>query len=87
MDRGAMVCLKAFPDTSTEGKGACIEALPLAGRELCWSRPDQAGMLRVQVIKQILALRWPQNAGCFAMLGAQNACVGLLWSAAGSLAL
>ena len=34
MDRGAMVCLKAFPDTSTEGKSACIEALPHAGREL-----------------------------------------------------
>ena len=34
MDRGAIVCLKAFPDTNIEGKGACIEALPLAGREL-----------------------------------------------------
>jgi hypothetical protein len=34
MDRGATVCLQSFPDTSIEGKGACIEALPLAGREL-----------------------------------------------------
>lgn len=33
-DRGAMICLKAFSDTSTEGKSTCIEALPPAGREV-----------------------------------------------------